>query len=220
MLKNRIAQLVYYSIYAALGIVAIVSSFGIFNINEGFEWNFYVYFTNLSNYYCIIIVLLQLIFTYKKVVNKETEGYCESTPVLKYLGLSHITVTFIIFNFVLAGTRESYLNFRVGSLLMHLVLPILYILDWVLFYEHKKINWKQPFLSLLFPFIYIFFVLIRVGIIKWFGLGTEDTLVYPYFFLNVENLNSFMMWMGIFLVSFTGLGYAFFGIDKLIKERK
>ena len=42
MLKNRIAQLVYYSIYASLGIVAIVSSFGIFNINEGFEWNFYL----------------------------------------------------------------------------------------------------------------------------------------------------------------------------------
>ena len=34
---------------------------------------------------------------------------------------------------------------------MHMVLPVMYIVDWLLFYEHKKVKWYYPLASALFP---------------------------------------------------------------------
>ena len=45
---NRTAQLIYQSIYCALGLVAVVASFGIFDDYTMFRWDFYVHFTNVS----------------------------------------------------------------------------------------------------------------------------------------------------------------------------
>ena len=46
---NRTAQLIYQSFYCALGLVAVVASFGIFDDYTMFRWDFYVHFTNLRD---------------------------------------------------------------------------------------------------------------------------------------------------------------------------
>ena len=66
MKTNRTAQLIYQSFYCALGLVAIFASFGIFDDITMLRWDFYVHFTNLSNYFCIAVMLTQLIQTAKK----------------------------------------------------------------------------------------------------------------------------------------------------------
>ena len=59
MQNNRIAQIVYRTIYITLGFIGIIGSFGYFNRN--FNQNFYLMYTNLSNYFCIGITLYLLI---------------------------------------------------------------------------------------------------------------------------------------------------------------
>lgn len=84
---NRTAQLIYQSFYCALGLVAVVASFGIFDDYTMFRWDFYVHFTNLSNYFCIGIMLAQLIQTARKKEAEDRLGShsfrlncrCEST---------------------------------------------------------------------------------------------------------------------------------------------
>ena len=66
MIKNRTAQLIYQTIYCTLGFVGTVASLGIFDNIQQIRWDFYVHFTNISNYFCIGVMLAALIQTAKK----------------------------------------------------------------------------------------------------------------------------------------------------------
>ena len=50
MIKNRTAQLIFQTIYCTLGLVGIIASLGIFDNINAIRWDFYVHFTNLSNF--------------------------------------------------------------------------------------------------------------------------------------------------------------------------
>ena len=122
MKTNRTTQLIYQSFYCALGLVAIFASFGIFDDYTMFRWDFYVHFTNLSNYFCIAIMVAQLIQTAKK----KEDSYITTAPLLKFIGVLAILLTFVVFNALLAGAegRDPQLNWRVGSLLAMCCFPL------------------------------------------------------------------------------------------------
>ena len=159
MKTNRTAQLIYQSFYCALGLVAIFAGFGIFDDYTLFRWDFYVHFTNLSNYFCIAIMAAQLVQT----ARKKEDDYVTAAPLLKFIGVLAILLTFVVFNTLLAGAkdRNPQLNWRIGSLLCHVVLPILFVGDWFLFRKRGDVKWYYPVASAGFPLVYILFIFIQ-----------------------------------------------------------
>ena len=78
MIKNRTAQLIYQTIYVTLGFVGLVASLGIFDNVSVIRWDFYVHFTNISNFLCIGVMLTALIQTAKK----KEDSYVSAVPML------------------------------------------------------------------------------------------------------------------------------------------
>ena len=216
MIKNRTVQLIYQSFYCAIGLIGIVASFGIFDDILNPRWDFYVHFTNLSNYLCIGIVFAELVQTAKK----DKDSYVSTAPFLKFIGVLAILLTFVVFNFLLANRpdRDPQANWRISSISFHVILPIMYVLDWILFYEHKNIKWYQPILSVAFPALYVAFVFVRAAIVNF---NPQVPYLYPYFFLNLDTLgvSGVAKWVAILCVGFIALGYIFYGIDKIIKSK-
>ena len=159
MIKSRTIQLIYQTIYVTLGFVGCVACFGIFDDINTIRWDFYVHFTNISNFFCIGIMLTELIQTAKK----KDDDFVSAAPILKFIGMLGILLTFLVFNIMLAGAegRDPQANWRVGSLLFHVSLPVLYIADWFLFYERKQCKWYYPLASVAFPLAYVVFLLFR-----------------------------------------------------------
>ena len=221
MKTNRTAQLIYQSFYCALGFVAIVSGFGIFDDYTMFRWDFYVHFTNLSNYFCIAVMTAQLIQTAKK----KEDSYVTVVPLLKFIGTLAILLTFVVFNTLLAGAadRDPQLNWRVGSLLCHVLLPILFVGDWFLFRERGKVKWYYPIAAAGFPLAYMTFIFIQAAILKFDSSilipGTQTPLIYPYFFVNLETqgVAGVAKWAAVLFVAFMAVGFVFYGIDRLLK---
>ena len=149
MIKNRTAQLIYQTIYLSLGLVGFIASLGIFDNINTIRWDFYVHFTNISNYFCIGVMLAGLIQTAKK----KEDSYVTAAPLLKFIGMLGILLTFLVFNIMLAGAegRDPQANWRIGSLCFHVVLPVLYIADWFLFRERGKVKWYYPIAAAGFP---------------------------------------------------------------------
>ncbi|MBR5272254.1 MAG: Pr6Pr family membrane protein [Clostridia bacterium] len=222
MIKNRTAQLIYQTIYCTLGLIGCVASLGIFDNISSIRWDFYVHFTNISNFLCIGIMFAALIQTAKK----KEDSPVKTAPVLKFVGILGILLTFLVFNIMLAGAegRDPQLNWRIGSLTFHVVLPIMYVADWFLFYERKKCRWYYPFVSIAFPVAYVVFLLIQAAILKFDStilIPTSTTpLIYPYFFVNLDTQGVFgvFMWIGIIAVAFIAVGFIFFGLDRLGKK--
>ena len=223
MIKNRTAQLIFETIYCTLGLVGCVACLGIFDNISMIRWDFYVHFTNLSNFLCIGVMLAALIQT----VKKKDDSYVTAVPLLKFIGMLGILLTFLVFNIMLAGAegRDPQLNWRVGSLLFHVVLPVMYIADWFLFYERKKCKLHYPIASIAFPLAYAIFLVIQAVILKFdtsILIPTTTTpLIYPYFFVNLDKLGAtgVLMWIGILSVGFVAVGFAFFGLDRLGKKK-
>ena len=223
MIKNRTAQLIFETVYCTLGFVGCVACLGIFDNINMIRWDFYVHFTNISNFLCFGVMIAALIQTAKK----KEDGFVSAVPMLKFIGMLGILLTFLVFNIMLAGAegRDPQANWRVGSLLAHVLLPIMYIVDWFLFYERKQSKWYYPIASIGFPLAYLIFLLIQ-AIILGFDSSiliptTTTPLIYPYFFVNIETLGwGVLMWVGILLVAFVAVGYLFYGLDRVGKQKE
>ena len=224
MIKNRTAQLIFQTIYCTLGLVGCIACLGIFDNIRNIRWDFYVHFTNISNFLCIGVMLAALIQTAKKKEN----SYVNAAPILKFIGMLGILLTFLVFNIMLAGAegRDPQLNWRIGSLLFHVILPIMYIADWFLFCERRRCKWYYPIASISFPLCYVIFLLIQAVILRFDSSilipTTTTPLIYPYFFVNLDTqgVPGVLMWIGILAVAFVALGFAFLGIDRLLKRSK
>lgn len=222
MIKERTVQLIYQTVCCTLGLVGIIACFGVFDNRNMIRWDFYIHFTNLGNFLCIGVMLAELIQTAKK----KQDSYVTAVPVLKFVGMTGAVMIFLVFNILLAGAadRDPQLNWRVGSLCFHIVLPLMYIADWFLFYERGKIKWFYPLISMVLPLAYIIFILIHAAVVKFDTSilipGTQTPLIYPYFFINPEKLGlgGVAMWCVLLLIAFAANGFVFWGIDKVGKK--
>ncbi len=198
MRKSRTAQLMYQTAYCAIGLVAIAATLGLFDAR--YDSNFYVHYTNISNYFCVGIMVAELVQTARKKEN----SYTTVAPMLKFMGVVAILLTFLLYNGLFAWQKPLAENLTVASVLFHVVMPLLFVLDWVLFYERKQTRWYFPLSSTGILIAYVAFVYLRVWLIR--GVGE---VVYPYFFLDVQTLgiSGVLGWMGILLGAYIATGY-------------
>ena len=224
MIKNRTTQLIFQTIYCTLGLVGCIGCLGIFDNIKAIRWDFYVHFTNISNFLCLGVMIVALIQTIKK----KEDSFVTAAPLLKFIGMLGILLTFLVFNIMLAGAegRDPQANWRINSITFHVVLPVMYIADWFLFYERKQSKWYYPLASIGFPLAYAIFLLIQACILKFDSSilipTTTTPLIYPYFFVNLDTqgVPGVLMWIGILLVVFVAVGYLFYGLDRITKKKK
>src|SRR5690606_25591278 len=96
--------------------------------------------------------------------------------------------------------------------LLHTAIPVLVIAYWMAFEDKRDVQWKQVPAYLLYPVVYVVFVLLR-GAFSGF---------YPYPFIHVSNLGwpgvlvNIAGLVGLFLLLFT----VFVGGARMIARRK
>ena len=211
MIKKRDTQIVFQSMYCAIGIIGIIASTGFFEYD--FNSNFAIYFTNFSNYFCIGVMFAALVQTLKKKEN----SYVAINPLVKFTGVMSILLTGLVYNIMLAPTYDPIENFQPNSVILHIVLPIMFVADWFLFYERKKLKWFYPLLTTVSPLGYVAFIYIRGAILEY---DTQNHLIYPYFFLNTETegITGAIKWILLLTIAFITVAYMFFIIDKIKKK--
>ena len=213
MRKNRTLQLLWQTVYCVLALIGILCSIGYFD--RAFNRNFFVYYTNLSNYICAGIMLVSLVQSYRKVRRGE-DGFCTTAPVLTFCSMILILITFLVYTFILSDYTPLEYFTTLSNVLLHCLLPLLFFFHWLLFYEHGNMRWYHPLCCIIMPAVYVLFIVIRAPIAK----GNPGMDVWPYFFLDMDALGvgGFFRWIGILFVAFMGMTYIFYGLDKLWKR--
>lgn len=218
MIKNRLIQLIYRSIFLALELIGIVQSFGLL-YGQTPNLDCLVYYTNLSNYLCFIVTLIVLISTYKHLIKGEMKGNNTIINKLKFYTVIIILVTFLVYNILLTDNMFGEGWNSLGNLLLHIICPLLFIFDFILFDKHHQIKWYDCLLCTILPLIYVIIILIRGHFLPQDYNGT----IYPYFFLNVNEIGigKVLLWVLILLVVFIAIAFIFYLYDKLeIKDKK
>lgn len=224
--KKKLAMII-------LKAVAIISSvYGLIRTYNG-AYSFTM-FTNLSN---VAISTILAVFMVLDIMELATDGKkgrkTQRLYIIKYMLTIAISLTFLIYMFILAPTNEegiwhSYFSNGAGSFCVHFIAPLLAIADYF-FYEYES-NKKHAFYAIIPPLCYVIFVIFlgQVFDYRWYG-----GMWAPYNFINYGAPTG---WFGFDLSLLgeesLGIGVAymiivlviiFYGIGRLalfVKDRK
>ena len=145
----------------------------------------FLYFTIQSN---IAIILITLAFFILKIIGLFLKKDFINNILyhIKFVFTVGITITFLVFFILLAPTMGASYLLSMTNLTVHLIVPLLALIDFFCF--DNKISFKKwsPLLGTVFPLCYLGFVFICVGL----NIRFNDQLV-PYFFLDYETLTWF-----------------------------
>jgi hypothetical protein len=163
---------------------------------------FFEYFTILTNLLVAASLTLTLVFS-RTSIGRFFSRISVMTAVAVYIALVGI-----VYNLVLQGLHELEGTAYVADVITHDLVPLLYFGYWVFFVPKGELTWKMPFAWIIYPLVYVPYVLIR-------GASTNR---YPYPFLDVGDLGyasvivNTIVLTGVFLL----LGEVFVAVDTTI----
>ena len=202
MIKNKVLSVIFKVIIVIMGIYGLLDTSGLLSgvIND----RFLLFFTNLSNLMVVIYFIGELIYL---ILNRD-DRHPTWLPTFKHICVVSMMVTCLIAHFML----ES--SFTLDLIFLHYLVPIMTLLDWLLFDEKHLMNKYSPFISIIPAYVYLIFTYIRIFIFNdnW----------YPYPFLNIDNLGIINVLVTILLltIGFIVLGYILYFIDSHIKSHE
>lgn len=133
-------------------------------------------------------------------------------PTLRTAISVWITVVAVIFQLLLAGLVPLSPLGWWGNMLVHQLVPALWLVGWLGFGPHGGITRTAPLRWLIYPLLYGCWTLAHGAATGW----------YPYPFLNVAKLGAAMVArnMALMALFFAALGYAFRWIDGHLVGRR
>ena len=152
----------------SLGVVAIVATLADTATRATINpFNFFGYFTMQSNIIWLVVIAITAIVVLR--------GQTQSDVLLLARGCAtaYMILVGVIYNALLAG-QEGGVALEWANNVVHIILPIYAVLDWILFADRLPLAWKRLWVSLIYPMVWVVVVLIR---------GATDGWV-PYPFLN------------------------------------
>ncbi|MDR2565366.1 MAG: Pr6Pr family membrane protein [Bifidobacteriaceae bacterium] len=199
------------------GLVRLVWLFG-----SGLSGAAFLYYTTLSNVLVLVWMAVMAAITVKDIARDGPRGVSAPWPRLGAAVMMAITVTMLIYLFVLAPAAfkqsgSDYVPFTLTDDLIHIVTPCLAIADWFLFAPKGCLRLYDPPLWAIIPYIYLAFAFTWSALGGTFGVGGH----YPYSFMDVGEygLGGVALQILVLTVTLVAFGYIYVLADKLLARR-
>lgn len=155
---------------------------------------YFGYFTVLTN------LLVAIAFTIPLLFPRHRWGFFLARPSTRTAIAAYIIIVGITYALLLRDVWDPKgLQLFVHQLL-HNVIPIIYVVFWLLFVPKSKLNWRYMPTWFVYPTVYLGIALLRGALFNW----------YPYPFLEVDTLgyaqvflNSALLFIGFGILSFS-----------------
>jgi len=156
-------------------VTAVIAWFAIllqFYLKTGSAANFFSFFTVECN------LLIAISLTILLIASSSPIGKFFSTVSVQSAIALYIFIVSLVYNTVLRGLVPLSGWGSIVDNLLHVLVPILYIIYWIVFVQKGNLHWKNVIGWSLFPLLYLVYSLVRGSIVHW----------YPYPFLNADVL--------------------------------
>ncbi|WP_395944653.1 Pr6Pr family membrane protein [Brevundimonas sp.] len=206
MLRERDRPRLWRAAFAVIGWAALVLQY-ILMVGPVEGWavlertvNYFSFFTILTN----ILVALALtgpLMSPDRRVARWSAGEGVRAAVTLY-----VVVVGVVYHFMIAPYwKPEGLTFGV-NLVLHYVMPVAFLLDWLWFTPKGRLRWIDPVKWLAFPLVYAVWTLAHGLIAHW----------WPYGFVNVDDLGltRVLTIFGGLLVFFLLVGLTLAGLDR------
>ena len=129
-------------------------------------FNFFGFFTMQSNiiWYVVMAITAVVVLTGRK--------QSAFLHMARGCATTYMVLTGAIYNVLLAG-QEGGVALAWANSVVHTVLPLYAVLDWILFDDRRPLAWKRLWVSLIYPMVWVVVVLVRGA--------TDGWVPYPFF---------------------------------------
>ncbi len=198
-----IACIAWFALVLQLYIMLVKApSIGITAINTII--NFFSFFTILSNLLIAVTLSFSLLSPASRV------GLFFSRPSVQSAIALYIFIVGLVYNLVLRNLWTPTGTQLIVDNLLHVAVPLLYVLFWFIFIPKGILHWKNGIPWLLFPFVYLFYSMIRGAFTNW----------YPYPFLNATELgySKVLLNITVMIAAFLVVGLLLIAINRSMKR--
>ena len=152
--------------------------------------NTYLYFTIISNLETVAIVG---VFIGLRIAETIRGKQIISKPlfVLKFMITAAMTITFTVAALLLAPLKDNVYLFSMKNLSLHIIAPILAMIDFLMIDRGFEYKWKMTFLGFILPLLYLAMTLL----ISIKGVTYSNGTNFPYYFLNYREYGC-PVWLG------------------------
>jgi hypothetical protein len=159
-------------------------------------------FATLSN--CAVAIFFVVYIAKCLIAGHNQLG--KAIKYFKFLITLSIMLTGLVAHFMLQGLFDNMASeIKAGLTLLHYVVPIAIVLDWIIFDEKGKTEFAMPFFAAAFPILYVFITMIAAPFMP-------SASRYPYPFLNADTLGMPSVALNIALLSIAFLAVGFLAV--------
>lgn len=170
--------------------------------DEWFQLTYYTLQSNIAVACCLIVLISAMLQQGKSSLTNPT--------ILRLKGATTIAIalTLLVYHFMLAPIAKPEDFYTPENFLQHYIVPIGFILDWLMIDQRRHYRYFDPLLWTLFPLLYTVYALIR-GYIFQIPIPDQQHSPYPYFFVDINQLgwSGFFIYFIIILTGYILLGY-------------
>jgi hypothetical protein len=151
-------------------------------------------------------LLVALCTTFPLLAPRSTAGQLFLRPSIQSATAVYIAIVGITYSLLLRHLWNPQGTQKVADVLLHDVVPVLYVLFWVFLVPKFTLRWSDAVRWLTYPLVYMAYTLARGYISHW----------YPYYFIDVDTIGlsrALIHAAGLLLVFF-GLGLLFIAIGR------
>jgi hypothetical protein len=171
---------------------------------------YFSFFTILTNF------LVALVFT-ATVFSSETgrpasgwrEFFCH--PSVQAGAAAYIAIVGIVYRLLLRQLWNPQGMQWVADVILHDVIPVGYVLYWVLFAPRTELRWKDALGWLVYPAVYAVYVLARGAV--------SGLYPYPFMDVNVLGYGGVLVHAAVFLLVFLGMGLLVVAVGRWTRGR-
>ena len=233
--RNVVISIIIKSLIIVFAIIGCILSY--FQGYAGGKASF-LYFTMQSNIWIacldLVLIIFMLINLKKQIYRLNDKFYLAQEIFTVSITLTGFTFCFILApGFFIAPpelTGNGYNPFALYSIFLHMIVPILSIIDFLVFVRDVKFKKFDFLYALTLPVYYVFFSLIGYFNNWDFGDGKN----FPYFFLNYDSPAGFaefsneapyfmgsLYWLIIMVILVSFVSWLFiFIVNKISKKNK
>lgn len=175
-------------------------------LTTGSFFNFISYFTILSNILVALGLSLSLAFSNSNI------GRFFALATVKSAIALYIFIVALVYNLVLRSLWAPTGWRLIADNLLHVLVPLLYILYWFIFIPKGSLNWKDGVKWIYFPLAYLFYTLIRGHFTHW----------YPYPFMDVGKFGyqQVLINVGLMIMAFFLVGLLLIMVNRVLRKKE
>jgi hypothetical protein len=166
---------------------------------------FFSFFTILTN------ILTASVFTAVAFQPKHGWGKWLCRPSVQAATAVYIAIVGMVYQLLLRQLWNPQGAQWVADVLLHSMVPVGYVVYWLLFAPRAELSWKDSVTWLIYPGVYLVYVLARGAV--------SGLYPYPFVDVNVLGYGGVLARSGLLLLVFLGMGLLVVAVGRRVRAR-